>query len=285
MGVFRSRRFVSQDAADKVPDVPPCISTLDLHRSLLGTDEAEKQHPPGPRAKLEGSSNVASTSGSSLSAADSKEIAGAPGTLAFPLLFWEEMMNAVSMVLANLYVWNQSQQILEHTMYAFDVEVIRWLSLLHCPCSASYHLTLMMRSRRPVDGLDRKTWTRVLDLGAVHVCAATFSWALSHGAWPRFAAANLLANVVCLYMLVKRMALGGFGGSQCELAEYWRLGVCVMAYPTAMLLREDVEGFVSGWILLVAMCCLQFAFPFGHALSRIPLALFIRTLLQSAAVA
>jgi len=199
----------------------------------------------------------------------------------FPLAFWEQLANAVSIVLANVYVWQESRQILDQSVHVFDVEIIRWFSLLHCPCSVSYHVTLLTRSGCASSGLDHKTWTRVLDMGAVHVCCAAFSWVLSHAAW--FAAANLLANSMCVCMMVRRTALGGSSASKGESVEYWRLAVCVMVYPTAMLLRGRVAEFLNSWLFLVLMCCLQFVSPFGHAASRIPLALFILTLLKSAA--
>ena len=110
----------------------------------------------------------------------------------FPLSFWEQLANAVSMVIANLYIWRESQQILDGTSYEFDVEIIRFFALLHCPCSISYHVTLMWRCRRACSLVDRNTWTRVLDMGAIHVCCAAYGLALSHGASPWFVAVNSL---------------------------------------------------------------------------------------------
>jgi len=200
----------------------------------------------------------------------------------FPLSFWEQLANAVSMVIANLYIWRESQQILDGTRYEFDVEIIRFFALLHCPCSISYHVTLMWRCRRACSLVDRNTWTRVLDMGAIHVCCAAYGLALSHGASPWFVAFNSLANFMSVYMMVKRMAIGGDGY---DFGDDWRLTACIMFYPTAILLRSRVAEFFCIWLLGLTSWGLQNVSPFGHAASRIPLALFLAILMKSASEA
>merc|ERR1712032_59356 len=108
------------------------------------------------------------------------------------LAFWEELVNAISMLVANLFVWQSSAYLVDQAVHAEDVMIVRMFSLLHCPCSVSYHVALTMSCRHT--GIrDRNTWTRVLDMGFVHVCCIAFSWALTHGsAW--FVSACASAN-------------------------------------------------------------------------------------------
>lgn len=199
----------------------------------------------------------------------------------FPLAFWEELMNAVSMVLANWFVWQRCVYLADQSSHVGDLMLVKYFSVLHCPCSVSYHLILMMRCRY-TEERDRNTWTRVLDMGFTHVCCVAFSWALTHGiTW--FVCVNALANAVCLFLMMRRYALGGHGGSESEAVEYLRLGVCSMAYPTAILMQGRLNDFFCAWGLLVLMGACQFISPFGHAVSRVPLALFIFVIAQNAA--
>jgi hypothetical protein len=200
-----------------------------------------------------------------------------------PLHGWEQLANAVSMIVFNLYVWSVATPMLDDdTRYAFDVEIIRWFTLLHCPCSVSYHVTLMWRSRHACSGLERDTWTRALDMGAIHACCAAYGLALSHGAWPWLAAANALWNCMCVGRMLRRAATGG---AAYDFGDDWRVTAGIMLYPTGMLLRNRLADFSYCWLLGLAAWGLQNVSPFGHAASRIPMAMATAILLKSASEA
>jgi len=204
----------------------------------------------------------------------------------FPVPFWDELLNALSMLLANLYVLRESIYIAGQSQFANDVLIIRYFSLMHCPCSMTYHITLALQSQRAGAGsdVDRSTWTRILDMGGIHVCCIAFSWALSHGD-VTFVAANALVNLACVGLMLRRYALGGQGGKESEMMEYLRLGMCSFFYCSAILWRGHVAEFLRVWALLAMMGICQFCRPFGHAVSRVPLAIFVTTAMQSSAQA
>jgi len=205
------------------------------------------------------------------------------------LCLWgvEQLFNALTILIANLYVYQASFWYLETTSQAFApyVTIIRNVALMHCPCSFIYHLDLTRRSWQMGAKVSCCTsGTRCLDMGAIHLCCICISWALSHGSVPFFAL-NFLVNAYCLHRMICRWWCNESREPECEKREYARLGICVLMYPTAIALRGDAIGFLEASFWIVLMCLLQHAEPFGHGASRAPLAVFMCCLMRSAASA
>mmetsp|Transcript_107936 Transcript_107936/g.311874 ORF Transcript_107936/g.311874 Transcript_107936/m.311874 type:complete len:222 (-) Transcript_107936:100-765(-) len=197
----------------------------------------------------------------------------------------EQVLNSLSIVLANVYVAVTANGMQPEAEAAPYFNMIRIVAHIHCPCSAIYHLQLASRSLRLDDEkvhAIRETPLRLADLGALHVCATVISFALSQGNLMFFFPA-LAMNSVCLTLMVLRYLRGYPAGAAAEMTEFLRVGVCIIYYVCALLLRGLWSAFLVElglFLLMGALMC--FVHPFGHALSRIPLAVFVGGLLDKA---
>mmetsp|Transcript_77067 Transcript_77067/g.200435 ORF Transcript_77067/g.200435 Transcript_77067/m.200435 type:complete len:213 (+) Transcript_77067:113-751(+) len=195
----------------------------------------------------------------------------------------QQTLNALSIILANIYLVGYSFGGFEDSPFAHDVHLIGYVALLHCPCSAIYHLHLVLRSYKEPLGFPRTSFTRLLDMGSLHLCCIAISLALSHGS-ALFCLVNLIVNTVFLMMMVLRYLRGAHEDPWAEHLEFLRTGVCSAGYVLAILMRGHTASFLYSISLLALMGILMMVQPFGHALSRVPLALFMRSLVESAAV-
>mmetsp|Transcript_85700 Transcript_85700/g.276584 ORF Transcript_85700/g.276584 Transcript_85700/m.276584 type:complete len:214 (+) Transcript_85700:51-692(+) len=196
-----------------------------------------------------------------------------------------QTLNAVSILIANIFVaFAPVGQIAETLAFADDVQLIKWAALVHCPCSVVYHLHLTLRCFLEDKVPQRSSATRVLDLAGTHCCCVAMGWALSHGS-VLFFCANFVMNFACVISLVLRQLRGGEGGERSEHIEFLRLGVCSAIYPTAILMRGHAAAFCFSFSLLAMMGGLMCAHPLGHCLSRVPLTLYMCSILESAAKA